>query len=131
MTDHPTDSPADSPAEPPNGDPTNPFGAGFDMGALLEQAQQMQGQLQSAQAQLAEARVTGSAGGGAVTVGVNGVGDLLEVSIRPGTVDGSDPEDLADLGDLVVAAYRDARSQAEQLASQLLGPMAGGLPGLG
>jgi DNA-binding YbaB/EbfC family protein len=114
----------------------NPFEAlggagGFDLQGLLQQAQQMQEQLESAQEQLADARIDGSAGGGAVTVTVNGIGELHAVTIRPGTFDGSSDDDLSDLGDLVVAAYRDAKSQADTLASGALGPLAGGgLPGL-
>ena len=80
---------------------------------------------------LAEARVDGTVGGGAVTVTVNGVGELQAVSIRPGGFDGSSESDLADLGDLVVAAYRDAKAQADELASSALGPLSGGMPGLG
>jgi DNA-binding YbaB/EbfC family protein len=115
----------------------NPFealggGGGFDLEGLLQQAQQMQAQLESAQEQLADARVEGTAGGGAVTVTVNGIGELEAVTIRSGTFDGSNDDDLSDLGDLVVAAYRDAKTQADTMASSALGPLAGGgLPGLG
>lgn len=114
----------------------NPFDAlgagGFDMNALLQQAQQMQEQLQSAQAQLAETTVDGSVAGGAVSVKVNGVGDLVAVEIKAGEFDGDEADDLVDLGDLIVAAYRDAKSQADALAGAALGPLAGGgLPGLG
>ncbi len=116
----------------------NPFdalGGGFDMNALLQQAQQMQERLEDAQAQLADTTVEGSVGGGAVTVTVNGVGELVGVSIREGGFDGSSADDLADLGDLIVAAYRDAKARADALASKALGPLAGGLgndmPGLG
>ena len=113
----------------------NPFdaaGGGFDMNALMQQAQQMQEQLQSAQARLTEARVDGTVAGGAVTVTVNGVGELVGVQVRAGEVDGSDPDDLSDLGDMIVAAYRDAKAQADAMASDALGPLGGGgLPGLG
>ena len=114
----------------------NPFeslggGGGFDLEGLLAQAQQMQEQLEGAQQRLAEARVAGTVGGGAVTVTVNGVGELQAVSIRPGGFDGSSESDLADLADLIVAAYRDAKSQADDLASSALGPLSGGMPGLG
>lgn len=112
----------------------NPFdalgGGGFDMNALLQQAQQMQEQLQAAQEQLNDAQVEGEVGGGAVTVTVSGTGELVGVTIRPGTVDGGSEEDLADLGDMVVAAYRDAKARADALAAEALGPMAGGLDGL-
>jgi DNA-binding YbaB/EbfC family protein len=106
-------------------------GGGFDLQGLLQQAQQMQEQLESAQERLVDARVDGSAGGGAVTVTVNGIGELQAVTVKPGTFDGSSDDDLSDLGDLVVAAYRDAKTQADTLASSALGPLAGGVPGLG
>ena len=113
----------------------NPFeslgGGGFDMNALLQQAQQMQERLEDAQAQLADSRVEGSVGGGAVTVTVNGIGELVSVAIKEGGFDGDSADDLSDLGDLIVAAYRDAKAQADALASSALGPLAGGLPGMG
>jgi DNA-binding YbaB/EbfC family protein len=115
----------------------NPFealgGGGFDMNALLQQAQQMQEQLQAAQERLADTVVDGSVAGGAVTVKVSGVGELVGVEIRPGSFDGGDADDLADLGDLIVAAYRDAKSQVDAIAGEALGPLAGAaeqLPGL-
>lgn len=112
----------------------NPFDAlggagGLDLGALLQQAQQMQEDLQAAQARLAEATVEGSVAGGAVTVTVNGTGELTGVTISAGTVD-DDPDSLADVGDMIVAAYRDAKAKADALAEQTLGPLAGGLPGM-
>jgi len=109
----------------------NPFDAmgegGFDMNALLQQAQQMQSQLEEAQQKLAEAQVEGSAGG--VSVTVSGVGDLLSVAVTPGSFDGTDAESLTDLGDLVVAAFRDAKGRADAMAAEALGPLAGGLGG--
>jgi len=105
----------------------NPFGeGGFDMNALLQQAQQMQQQVMDAQAQLAEATVTGTVGDGLVTVTLNGTGDLVGVSIRKGSFD---PDETEDLEDLIVAAYRDAKNQADALAQETLGPLAGGLGG--
>ena len=113
----------------------NPFDAlgagGFDMGALLQQAQQMQQQLEQAQEQLTRAEVHGTVAGGAVTVTLNGVGELQKVAIASGGFDGSDPDDLTDLGDMIVAAYRDAKAQVDALAAESLGPLAGGLGGLG
>ena len=112
----------------------NPFdalgGGGLDMNALLEQAQQMQEQLTQAQARLADTVVEGTVAGGAVTVKVNGVGELVGVDIRAGGFDGSDADDLSDLGDMIVAAYRDAKSQADAAAGEALGPLAGGLGGM-
>lgn len=112
----------------------NPFGEGFDMNALLQQAQQMQEQLQDAQSRLSETEVTGTVAGGAVTVTVTGIGELTGVEIKAGGFDATSADDLSDLGDMIVAAYRDAKAQADALAGEALGPLAGGgggLPGLG
>ena len=110
---------------------SSPFGeGGFDMNALLQQAQQMQEQLQQAQERLGEAQLEGTVAGGAVSVTVSGVGELVGVRIKTGQFDGGEADDLADLGDMIVAAYRDAKAQADALASETLGPMAGGLGGL-
>jgi DNA-binding YbaB/EbfC family protein len=110
---------------------TNPFGSlggeGFDLNAMLEQAQQMQSQLVAAQEELAAASVEGSAGG--VTVKLTGTGELTDVVVAPGSFDGGDADSLTDLGDLVVAAYRDGKAKVDELAAQALGPLAGG--GLG
>ena len=110
----------------------NPFdalGGGFDMNALLQQAQQMQKQIEEAQADLARQTVDGTVAGGAVTVTANGMGELVAVTIRAGEFDGSDPDDLSDLSDLIVAAYRDARAKSEAMAGDQLGPLTEGLGG--
>ena len=105
----------------------NPFGeGGFDMNALLQQAQQMQQQMMEAQEELAGATVTGTVGDGLVSVTVSGTGDLVGLSIKKGTFD---PDETEDLEDLIVAAYRDAKQHADDLAAQKLGPLAGGLGG--
>ncbi|MEQ6902209.1 YbaB/EbfC family nucleoid-associated protein [Nocardioides sp. YIM 152588] len=119
----------------------NPFDAlgggpgGLDLGALLQQAQQMQEDLMAAQQRLAETTVEGSVAGGIVKATVNGSGELIGVSISPDAVDRPDDalegglEDaLDDLGDLIVAAYRDARAQIDKLAEDTLGPLSGGMP---
>ncbi|WP_340539236.1 YbaB/EbfC family nucleoid-associated protein [Nocardioides sp. GXZ039] len=110
----------------------NPFdgSGGFDMNALLAQAQQMQSQLMEAQERLAASVIEGKVAG--VTVKVNGTGDLIAIDIAPGTVDGEDAESLTDLGDLIVAAYRDAKARVDAAAAEALGPLAGGggLPGM-
>jgi len=107
----------------------------IDMQQLFAAAQQMQEQLMSAQRALADAEVTGTAGGGLVTATVNGQGELLDLSIEAGAVDPADPEETArTIADLVLAAVRDAYRAAEDLQQQQMGPFAaavsgGGLPG--
>jgi len=99
-----------------------------DMQQILQQAQAMQQQLMSAQQELADAEVTGTAGGGLVSAVVTGGGELRSLTIDPKVVD---PDDVETLADLVVAAVRDANAKAQGLAAQKMGPLAGGLGGLG
>lgn len=103
-----------------------PGGGMPDMQQILQQAQKMQEQLMSAQEELANAEATGSAGGGLVTAVVSGTGELKSITIDPKVVD---PEDVETLSDLVVAAVRDASGKANKLASEAMGPLAGGLGG--
>jgi nucleoid-associated protein EbfC len=106
---------------------TNPFGeGGLDMNALLQQAQQMQQHMVSAQEELAASTVEGTVSDGLVTVRLSGIGELTGVSIRRGSFD---PDDTEDLEDMIVAAYRDAKAKADELAAKKLGPLAGGLGG--
>ncbi|MFT3876672.1 MAG: YbaB/EbfC family nucleoid-associated protein [Propioniciclava sp.] len=99
-------------------------GGGFDMNALLQQAQAMQEQMVNAQQQLAATRVTGSAGGDLVKVVMTGSGDLTQVLIDPSVID---PDDTETLGDLIVAAVRDAQNQIQALASAAM-PQVPGMP---
>jgi hypothetical protein len=96
------------------------------MQEIMKQAQQMQQQLMSAQQELADSEVTGSAGGGLVTATVSGTGELKSLAIDPKAVD---PTDVETLQDLVVAAVRDANRAVSELAQQKMGPLAGGLGG--
>jgi DNA-binding YbaB/EbfC family protein len=72
--------------------------------------------------------VEGTSGGGLVTAKVTGAGDLVGLLIAPEAVD---PDDTETLADLIVAAVRDATSNAQELAAAKLGPVAGGLGGVG
>ncbi|MGH3244188.1 MAG: YbaB/EbfC family nucleoid-associated protein [Spirillospora sp.] len=108
------------------------------MQELLQQAQAMQEQLFSAQRELAEAEVTGTAGGGLVTATVNGQGEITGLSIDPKAIDADDPADTAEtIADLVLAAIRDAGREVQELQQEKMGPLAqglgggGGIPGLG
>jgi nucleoid-associated protein EbfC len=105
-----------------------PGGQSPNMQQLMKQAQKMQQQLLAAQEELANAEVTGSAGGGLVTATVNGSGELQSLVIDPSVVD---PDDVETLQDLVVAAIRDASRAAQELATEKMGPVTGGLGGLG
>ena len=110
------------------------FPGGLDMQQLLEQAQQMQQQVASAQEELEAERAQGSAGGGLVTATVTGTGELVALDIAPEACDPDDPasaESMATVADLVVAAVRDATRAAKELAADRLGPLAQGIGALG
>ena len=102
---------------------------GFDMNALLRQAQQMQAQMAQAQEELAREVVEASAGGGLVTVKATGAGEITEIRIDPRAIDPDDPELLEDT---VLAAVNEALRSAQALAQSRLGGTLGGLglPGL-
>ena len=93
---------------------------------MMKQAQQMQERLQK---QMAELRVEGNAGGGMVTVVVNGAKQLQSLKIDPEVVSKDDVEMLQEL---IVAAINDAHRKADEQLSQTMGGMMGGLkiPGL-
>jgi DNA-binding YbaB/EbfC family protein len=93
---------------------------------MMKQAQQMQERLQQ---QMAELRIEATAGGGMVTVVINGSKQLQSVKIDPEVVSKDDVEMLQDL---ILAAVNDAQRKADEALSQQMGGMMGGLkiPGL-
>ncbi len=101
---------------------------GFDVNALMKQAQQMQQQMEQAQEQLKDEVVEASAGGGMVKVKMSGDLRLLELTIDP---DAIDPEDAELLQDMVLAATNEAIRSAQELATSKMGGITGGLGGPG
>ena len=101
---------------------------GFDMNAMLKQAQQMQAEMLQAQEKLKDEVVEASAGGGMVKVKVSGDLILKEISIDPEAVD---PEDAEMLADMVQAAVNEGIRAAQELAASKMGGIAGGLGGPG
>lgn len=101
------------------------------MNQMMRQAQAMQRKLAEAQEELAEAEVTGTAGGGMVTVVLAGNGaEVKRIEIDPDAVD---PNDVEMLADMVTAAVNDGLRAAKDLESERMGAVAGGLglpPGL-
>ncbi|HEX6500191.1 MAG TPA: YbaB/EbfC family nucleoid-associated protein [Micromonosporaceae bacterium] len=97
------------------------------MQQLMKQAQKMQQQMAKAQAELAEAEVTGTAGGGLVTVVASGTGEFRSVKIDPKAVD---PDDVETLEDLVLAAIHNASEAVRELTEQKMGPLTSGLGGM-
>jgi len=101
---------------------------GFDLNALLEQAQQLQEKMREAQDRLASKTVTGSSGGGMVTVTANGKGEIQKVQIDKQAVD---PRDVPMLEDLVLAAVNSALKAAQEAAAaeNPLSALGGMMPG--
>lgn len=99
------------------------------MNQMMKQVKKMQEQMVKAQEELENKTVEGSAGGGVVTVNMNGHKKVLDITIQPEAVD---PDDVEMLQDLVTAAVNDALSKADELVNQDLGRFTGGmnLPGL-
>lgn len=95
-----------------------------DLFKILQQAQQMQGKLQQMQEELQHRTVTGSAGGGLVTVDADGRGQIRRVKIDPSLAGQADVEMLEDL---VVVAVNDAQKKATELAQEEMGKLTGGL----
>ena len=95
---------------------------------MLKQIEQMQANMMKAQEELGAVTVEGSAGGGAVTLVMNGHQELQSLTIDPEFVD---PEDVETLQDAIVAAFHDAQRKAQELAQDKMGAAAGGLGSLG
>lgn len=104
----------------------NPFG---NIGNIMKQAQAMQEQMAKIQDQAAAKQVTGTAGGGMVTVTANGAMEIVAVKIDPEVVKSGDAEMLQDL---VLAATNDALRKAREMMAEEMKAVTGGLriPGL-
>ena len=96
---------------------------------MLEKLNQMQAEMEAAQAELSEKEYSASVGGGMVEATVNGSHRVLSVNIKPEVVD---PEDTEMLGDLVAAAVNAAIEEASRDYETRMGGITGGLdiPGL-
>ena len=102
-----------------------PAGVSGGQGGMMAQIQRLQKQMEEAQAQLAVETVTASAGGGAIKVTMTGDQKCKSVEISPDLLKDADAEMLQDL---VLSAVNMALDQSRELASQKMGPLAGGLP---
>ena len=88
---------------------------------MMKQAQQMQERLQK---QMSELRAEGNAGGGMVTVVINGAKQVQSLKIEPEVVS---KEDVEMLQDMIVAAINDAHRKADEEMQKQMGGMMGGL----
>ncbi len=104
-----------------------PSGGGMGQGNMMNQLRRLQEQMEAAQAQLAVETVTASAGG-AVKVTMTGDQHCKAVEIDPELLKDADAEMLQDL---ILSAVNMALDQSRKLQEERMGPLAGGLPGLG
>lgn len=103
-----------------------------DLNELMKQAQAMQQKLQDAQARMAESSAEGTSGGGLVTVGLKGPGEITRIVIDDSLMAPGEGDILADL---IVAAHADAKRKLDAVNAELMreaaGPMAGmNIPGM-
>lgn len=96
---------------------------------MMKQLQQMQSKMEKAQQDLANETVTATAGGGAVTIEMNGHHEVKAVTLDPDAVS---PDDVEMLQDMLLAAYNEALNKAQNLAQEKMGAITGGLniPGI-
>ncbi|MDQ0903369.1 YbaB/EbfC family nucleoid-associated protein [Paenibacillus sp. V4I7] len=99
------------------------------MNQMMKQVKKMQEQMMKAQEELGTKMIEGTAGGGVVTVIINGHKKVQSIAIKPEAVD---PDDVEMLQDLVLTAVNDAMSKAEEIANKDMGKFTGGMniPGL-
>ena len=99
------------------------------MGNMMKQAQKMQKRMLEIQEELANRTVEATVGGGMVTVIANGQQDVMSISIDPEVVD---PDDIEMLQDLILAAVNEAHRKAQELMTDEMNALTGGIkiPGL-
>jgi hypothetical protein len=100
------------------------------LGDLMKQAQKMQQEMGKIQEESKKKTVEASAGGGMVVVVANGAQEIISIKIEKDVVD---PEDIEMLQDLVTAAVNEALRMAQQMVSDDMGKLTGGMniPGMG
>lgn len=94
------------------------------LGNMLKEAQKLQSRMADMQAKLSEVELAGTAGGGMVTVTLNGKGEMRRVQIDPTL---ADPNEVEILEDLLVAAFNDAKAKVETHVQEEMGKLTGGL----
>ena len=99
------------------------------MNAMIRQAQKMQEDMEALQADLDTREYDISAGGGVVTIKINGKKEILAINIEPEIVD---PDDIETLSDILVAAVNEAIKRVEDTNSAEMSKITGniGMPGL-
>ena len=99
------------------------------MANMMKQAQKLQAQMMKLQEEMAEKTVETTSGGGMVKVVANGRQQVVSIQIEKEVVD---PEDIEMLQDLILAAVNDALAKSQEMVSEEMGKLTGGMniPGL-
>lgn len=95
------------------------------LGDMMKQVQQMQARMQEMQEKLEESTVTGVAGGGLVSVELNGKSAMKAITIDPSLLK---PQEGEILEDLIIAAHADARTKVEKMMADQMREVTGGMP---
>lgn len=98
-----------------------------DLGSLFSKFGGLKEKLEAAHKELAQLRVEGAAGGGAVRVVANGLGEISEVILDPRMID---LDDLGELQSLILAAVNGALAEARESAGMILNKATGGMAGI-
>lgn len=104
-------------------------GGGGNMQKQIQQMQMMQKRMEEMQTELEAKEVEATAGGGAVSVTVNGKKEIVKIAIKPEVVD---PDDVEMLQDLIMVAVNEALRQIEEMSQSEMSKLTGGLsiPGI-
>ncbi|MGD9539203.1 MAG: YbaB/EbfC family nucleoid-associated protein [Alphaproteobacteria bacterium] len=94
------------------------------IGQMMKQAQQMQARMAEMQENLGKIEIDGQAGGGLVTVTLNGKAEMRKIKIDPSL---AQPDDVEVLEDLIVAAFNDAKAKVEARVNEEMAKITGGL----
>jgi len=99
------------------------------MGNMMKQVQQMQKNMAKMQEEIEVKEFTATAGGGAISVTVNGKKEILNIKLEEAIVD---PDDIEMLQDLIIVAVNEALREAGEAMEKSMGSMTGGMsiPGL-
>lgn len=105
------------------------MGFGGNMNKMMKQVQQMQAKMAKLQEELEQRTVEATSGGGVVRVVANGKNEIMEIEIKPEVLDPDDPEMVQDL---VLAATNEALRKAQDMVSEEMAKITGGLklPGM-
>ena len=96
-----------------------------DLMGVMKQAQELQARMEKMQEELENTQIEGTAGGGLVTVTLNGKGEMRGMHIDESLLK---PDERVILEDLIVAAHQNARAKVEEVAGEKMRALTGGLP---